>query len=69
MRNLMLTGIPDNIWLLAAFAWTIPWKAAALWRAARNKQIGWFIALILINTLGILEIVYIRFFQKDKNNI
>ena len=67
MRHFVFMGIPGSILLLAAILWTIPWKATALWRSARNNQIGWFIALVLINTLGILEILYLSFFQKDKN--
>lgn len=63
----MLLGIPDNIWVLLALLWSIPWKGVALWKSARNRQIAWFIAVLLINTLGILEIVYISFFQNDKN--
>lgn len=44
--------------------WTIPWKAMALWRAARNSQKIWFIVLLIINTIGILEILYIFLFSK-----
>jgi methionyl-tRNA synthetase len=39
--------------------WSVVWKGLALWRAARLQQKGWFIALLVINTLGILEILYI----------
>jgi hypothetical protein len=39
--------------------WTLPWKGYALWLSARNGQKWWFIALLLINTLAILEIIYI----------
>jgi len=46
--------------------WTIPWKAVSLWKAARNGDIGWFIALFILNTLAILEIVYIFGFSKKK---
>ena len=52
--------------LLLILAWTLPWKGVALWRAARNNQIGWFIALLLLNTLAILEIVYLFYFSKPK---
>ncbi len=48
------------------FAWSIAWKAAALWRAARNNQLYWFAALMLVNTVGILEIVYIYIFAKKR---
>ncbi len=39
--------------------WSLPWKGYALWLAARNKHKYWFIALLLINTAAILEIIYI----------
>ena len=44
--------------------WSIAWKAAATWHAARNSQLGWFIALFIINTAGVLEIIYLAFFRK-----
>jgi len=51
------------IFILAAI-WTIPWKGVALWRAARNQSVAWFVVLLIINTLGILEIIYIFAFSK-----
>ena len=39
--------------------WTFFWKGLALYRAARRGQKGWFIALLLINTIGILDIIYL----------
>jgi methionyl-tRNA synthetase len=45
--------------------WTTFWKAKALWRSAKNNQVYIFILLMLVNTLGVLEIVYLRFFQKN----
>lgn len=54
-------------WLVVlAAVWTIPWKGAALWRAARNGHKAWFVALLLVNTLAILEILYIFIFSKKK---
>src|SRR3989344_1475810 len=47
--------------------WSLIWKGLALWRAGRNNQMYWFIALLIINTAGILEIIYIAFFQKNMN--
>jgi len=63
----MFLGVPDNIWVALALIWSLPWKGIALWKSARNRQTAWFIAILLVNTLGILEIVYISFFQKDRN--
>ena len=44
--------------------WTLPWKGVALWKAARLKDQWWFIALLVINTLALLEILYIFVFSK-----
>ncbi len=44
--------------------WTIPWKGVALWIAARKKHKVWFIVLLVVNTLAILEILYIFVFSK-----
>ena len=34
-------------------------KLIALWRAARNNHLVWFICLAIFNTIGILPIVYL----------
>jgi len=53
------------VFILAAL-WTLPWKGVALWRAARNAHRWWFVALLVLNTLAILEIVYIFGFSKRR---
>ncbi len=45
--------------VIALTVWTIPWKGYALWLAARNGHTWWFIALLVVNTVAILEIIYI----------
>jgi len=57
----------ENLILLPILLWTIPWKGVALWKAAKNGHKKWFVALFLINTLAILEIVYIFYFSKKNN--
>ncbi len=39
--------------------WSILWKGIALWKAARRDQLGWYIALLILNTVGVLPIIYI----------
>ena len=41
-------------------------KGIALWRCGNNKQLGWYIALYILNTAGILPLVYLLFFQRNK---
>lgn len=53
-----------NIILMVLVLWSLVWKGIALWKAARNSAKIWFIALLIINTVGILEILYIFVFSK-----
>ncbi|MDR3593364.1 DUF5652 family protein [Clostridium sp.] len=54
--------------LFLLISWSIIWKGIALWHSARNKQLIWYIALLIVNTLGILEIIYLSFFKKKHEN-
>lgn len=53
--------------LLVLSIWALIWKGIALWKASQNGSKPWFIALLVLNTVGILEIVYIFYFSKKKN--
>lgn len=53
--------------LLLALATVL--KGFALWHAARNRQVFWFIAMLVLNTLGILELVYLIAFRKDRRAV
>jgi len=58
-----LTGI--NLYsLMVIMAWSLAWKLAALWKSARRGSLIWFIVLGVVNTIGILEILYIFVFSK-----
>ena len=63
----MIELLSQNQWvILLIIAWTLPWKGVALWKAVKNTQKWWFIALLVINTLAVLEILYIFVFSKKK---
>ncbi|MBS1646992.1 MAG: hypothetical protein JST67_06595 [Bacteroidetes bacterium] len=53
--------------IIVLIAWELVWKLIALWKAGRNNQLAWFICIALVNTLGILPIVYIVMSKKKKN--
>ncbi len=61
-----LTQFLQSWWLFPLIGWSLFWKGIALWRAAKNNQKGWFVAILLINTVGILEIFYVFVFSKEK---
>lgn len=59
-------GLPLAIGFIVLMIWSVVWKGLALWKAAGNKDLKWFIALLVLNTVGILEILYIYVFSKKK---
>jgi hypothetical protein len=52
----------STTWLIVIallVVWDMVWKALALWRAARNNDQVWFVAVVILNTAGILPIIYL----------
>lgn len=52
--------------VVAVAVWSFIWKAFALYRAGSNRSPGWFATLLLVNTVGILEMLYLFAFGKKK---
>ena len=44
--------------------WSLVWKGLALWKSSKRNQLVWFVVLLVINTAGILEILYIFVFSE-----
>ena len=42
-----------------AVLWSLFWKGLALWHSSKREDVWWFIAFLIVNTLGILEIIYL----------
>ena len=51
-------GAHPILWALL-LVWSLAWKGFALWKSAERSQKYWFIALLVINSLGLLDIFYI----------
>ena len=41
-------------------------KLIAMWKAGRNNHLAWFIVIGIINTAGILPIIYLLINRKTK---
>ena len=55
--------------LIAVLAvWSVAIKGYALWHAARNEQKWWFVFLLIVNGIGIPEIVYLVWFRADRTH-
>ncbi len=59
----------NPILVFVILAWTILWKGIALWRAAKLEQRNWFIVILVVSSLGIIELVYLFGFAKKKLTI
>jgi hypothetical protein len=62
--NWMSGGV--GIMLFFVIVWSLFWKGWALWKSARSGNKAWFVILLILNTLGILEIIYIFLVAKEE---
>jgi hypothetical protein len=58
----LIGGFGFIVFLL--LVWTFIWKGLALWKAARKGNKIWFVVLLVLNTLGLLEILYLYIFSE-----
>ena len=53
-----------SIFVIPIAIWSIFWMGWALWKAAKAGSKVWFILLLLVHTMGILDIIYIFLVSK-----
>jgi hypothetical protein len=67
-NNLSFQDMP--VWLTALIFflifWEMIWKLIALWKSARNDHKAWFIVIGIINSVGIIPIIYLLINKKKK---
>ncbi|HUQ85039.1 MAG TPA: DUF5652 family protein [Candidatus Limnocylindrales bacterium] len=59
----------QTIFFYSLYFWALFWKGLALWKASKSKQRNWFIVILILNTVGILEIVYLFCFAKTRMHL
>jgi len=60
----IINAIKGSILLIVLVAiWDLYWRGKALWVSSKNSQKVWFVALLIINSVGILPIIYLLFFK------
>lgn len=63
-QHLQETLAPLMPVIIILIIWEAMWKLIAMWKAGRNNHLAWFICIALINTAGILPIIYILMHRK-----
>lgn len=58
-------GVGAGLFILLMI-WSLIWKGLALWKAARRGDSVWYVLLLILNTVGILEILYYFLISKGK---
>jgi len=56
----------ENFAIYFLFIWSLFCKGIALWKAAQFKQRNWYVVILVLNTVGILEIVYLFRYAKKR---
>lgn len=64
--TLVVAALGFTTLMFVLIVWSLAWKGLALWKAARLNQKAWFIILLVINTAGLLEIIYYFLIARQK---
>lgn len=65
----------SDFWIVVLgilLVWDLVWRGFALWQAGRNDEPVWFILLLVVNSAGILPIIYLllrRSFARPSGSI
>jgi methionyl-tRNA synthetase len=69
-QSFLATSVPPGfagaagLVLFIVVLWSLVWKGMALWKAARQENKVWFVVLLLVNIVGILDILYLYVFSR-----
>lgn len=54
------------LWIWIAILWEIVWKIIGLRKAIHYKDSKWFWMILLLNTVGILPMIYVLILKRNK---
>lgn len=66
LENLVL--LVSSPWIYLLIVWDMVWRGIALWKSGRNNHLIWFVFLFIVNSMGILPIVYLLIHSKKRKN-
>jgi len=68
LNNVLSTFLTENPWLIPVLIIVTILKGFALWQSSQKRQKIWFIALLIVNSFGVLEIIYLIMAYISKRN-
>lgn len=64
-EQIVVSQLGISMWLFVVIlVWSWIWKVFAFWKSARRNHLVWFIVFVFVNTLGILEVLYLYVFSE-----
>ncbi|MBS3163262.1 hypothetical protein J4427_01070 [Candidatus Woesearchaeota archaeon] len=66
LETLALLGTGFLALIIVLSIWEAIWKGFGMWRSARNGHLVWFVCILVLNTIGILPIIYLLLHPKKK---
>lgn len=64
----MMGGLEFTWPIIILLAWTLVWKAFGLWHSAKRNNGIMFVIMLLVNSAGIIPIVYLLYLKYGKEN-
>ncbi len=58
-----------NLFVIPVVIFDLVLRGFALWKSARNGQNVWFIFLLIVNSMGILPIIYLILNRDSKEEV
>lgn len=67
INDAVVSLLTANPWIILLVIWTIVWKIVAMWKAAKNNHLTFFIVVFFLNLAGIPEMIYLGYlYRKEK---
>jgi hypothetical protein len=66
VESLAYEALLSNPIIILITVWDLTWRCVAVWNSTKNNQKVWSIMFVLLQTAGILPILYMLFFQKKR---
>ncbi len=65
-NNVAIYEFITSPWIVILIVAELVMKGIALWKCGRNNQPIWYLVILIINSAGVLPLIYLLAFQKKQ---